>query len=179
MALAYAAASAGAISQFQREVLSYWRKNGRHDLAWRKTTNSYRILVSEIMLQQTQVSRVSEKYREFLKVFPTVKALAGAPLGSVLKVWSGMGYNRRAKYLRDAAQIIVEKYKGQIPRSREALEGLAGVGKYTAAAVRVFAFNEPDVLIETNIRAAIIHYFYLSRRRLDKKVTDSELMPII
>ena len=101
-----------------------------------------------------------EKYKEFLKAFPTVHALAGAPLSDVLKVWSGMGYNRRGKFLRDAAIQIVQKHKGRVPLLYSELVELPGIGPYTASAVRVFAFNQPDVLMETNVRAAIIHHFF-------------------
>ncbi len=110
------------------------------------------------MLQQTQVPRVIEKYKEFLKKFPTVRALAKAPLSDVLKIWSGLGYNRRGKYLHDAAKIIVGEYKGDFKKALE--RPLPGVGPYTRAAVRAFAFNEPGTLIETNIRAAFIHHFF-------------------
>jgi A/G-specific adenine glycosylase len=147
------------IAAFRRAVWKYYRAHGRHDLPWRKTTDPYKILVSEIMLQQTQVSRVIEKYKEFLKSFPSVRALARAPLSEVLRVWSGMGYNRRAKYLREAAKEIVEKQKGRVPFVYSELVELPGVGSYTASAVRVFAFNEPDVFLETNIRAAYIDHF--------------------
>ncbi len=145
---------------FRTTVWKYWRKNGRHDLPWRKTKDPYRILVSEVMLQQTQVSRVQEKYEKFLKVFPTVRKLARAKLADVLKIWSGLGYNRRGKYLHDAAKVIVEKYNGIVPKDKAHLKALPGIGDYTAGAVRVFAFNEFDVLIETNIRAAFIHHFF-------------------
>ncbi len=111
------------------------------------------------MLQQTQVPRVMEKYREFLRAFPTVRALAKAPLSDVLKVWSGMGYNRRGKFLRDAAVAIVEHHGGRVPKDAAILRTLPGIGPYTASAVRVFAFNQPDVLIETNVRTAVIHAF--------------------
>ncbi len=151
---------AARLRSFRSTVWKYWKENGRHNLPWRKTKNPYRILVSEIMLQQTQVSRAVEKYKEFLKKFPTVGALAKAPLADVLRVWSGMGYNRRAKFLRDAAKIVVEEQGGKVPRDFAALRTLPGVGDYTAHAVRVFAWNEPDVLIETNIRAAFIHHFF-------------------
>ncbi len=116
-------------------------------------------MVSEVMLQQTQVPRVIEKYKEFLKKFPTLRALAKAPLSDVLRVWSGLGYNRRGKYLRDAAKLVVEKHRGKVPVVYSELVELPGIGPYTAAAIRVFAYNEPDVLIETNIRAAFIDYF--------------------
>ncbi|KKW45720.1 MAG: HhH-GPD family protein [Candidatus Kaiserbacteria bacterium GW2011_GWA2_58_9] len=112
------------------------------------------------MLQQTQVPRVIGKYNEFLKKFPTVQALARAPLAKVLKVWSGLGYNRRAKFLRDAAVQIVEKYDGKVPCDYDSLRTLSGIGDYTARAIRVFAFNEPDTLLETNIRTVLIHHIY-------------------
>ena len=143
---------------FRATVWRYYKANGRHDLPWRKTTDPYSILVSEVMLQQTQVSRVIEKYKSFLKKFPTVRALAKAPLSEVLKEWSGLGYNRRGKYLHDAAKEIVGRHRGDF---KEALSRpLPGVGPYTKAAVRVFAFDEPDVLIETNIRAVYLQYFF-------------------
>ncbi len=155
---------------FRRDVWNYWKREGRHSLPWRKTTDPYKILVSEVMLQQTQVLRVIPKYKAFLKRFPTARALARAQLSAVLKEWSGLGYNRRGKYLHDAVKKIVAEFRGDF---RQALEhSLPGVGPYTRSAVRVFAFNEPDVLLETNVRTAIIHYFF-SRRRLvhDNDVT--------
>src|SRR3989344_2143970 len=118
-------------------------------LFWERTVelwpakDPYSILVSEVMLQQTQVPRVIEKYKEFLKSFPTTQSLARAPLPNVLKVWSGLGYNRRAKYLHDAAKEIVEKYGGKNPRDFSALRTLSGDGDYTPSPVRVFAFNKP------------------------------------
>lgn len=147
---------------FRATVWEHYKKHGRNDLPWRKTKDPYKILVSEVMLQQTQVLRVIEKYQLFLRAFPNVRRLAEAKLSDVLKVWSGMGYNRRAKYLRAAAETIVRGYGGRVPKAAVVLRGLPGVGPYTANAVRVFAFNEPDVLIETNIRTAYIHHFYSS-----------------
>ena len=151
------------VASFRSVVWGYWERNGRHDLPWRKTKDPYRILVSEMMLQQTQVRRVIGKYKEFLKAFPSVKKLARAPLAEVLRVWSGLGYNRRAKYLHDAA---IKNLK----------EPLAGVGPYTRAAVRVFAHNEPDILLETNIRTAFIHHFLIRKR--DTIIYDSKLIPL-
>jgi len=162
------------IAGFRSTVWKYWKENGRHDLPWRQTKDPYRILVSEVMLQQTQVPRVIEKYKEFLKKFPNVHALAKASLADVLKVWSGLGYNRRGKYLHDTAKEIVA-----VGNIREALaSSLPGVGPYTRAAVRVFAFNEPDILIETNIRAAYIHHFYpfRTRRVLNGLISDKEIL---
>lgn len=161
------------IKKFRRVVLSYWRTHGRHELPWRKTHDPYKILVSEVMLQQTQVPRVIEKYQEFLALFPTVHVLARASLSDVLKVWSGLGYNRRGKYLHDAAKMIAAEFKGSIQDATA--QKLPGVGPYTRAAVRVFAFNEPHTLIETNVRAAFIHHFFPDK----EKVADKELVPLI
>jgi A/G-specific adenine glycosylase len=139
------------------------------------------------MLQQTQVSRVIEKYREFLKAFPTVHALAQAPLADVLRVWSGMGYNRRAKYLREGARVIVAEYGGRVPRDAATLRTIPGIGPYTASAVLIFAFNTPDTMIETNIRAAFIHHFFTKadknpnweNYRSFDKVNDRDLLPLL
>lgn len=152
--------SSSKIEKFRNTVWEYYRLHGRHDLPWRQTNDPYRILVSEIMLQQTQVSRVITKYEEFLRTFPTVQALAKATFPDVLKIWNGLGYNRRAKYLHDAAVSIVGEHRGMFPREYPGLRSIPGIGQYTANAVRVFAFDEPEVLIETNVRTAIIHHFF-------------------
>lgn len=127
------------------------------------------------MLQQTQVDRVIPFFNNFLEKFPTAKALAKAPLRDVLRTWQGLGYNRRAKMLHEAAKSAMIYHSGRVPRSFEDLRTLPGVGDYTAKAVRVFAFNKPEVLIETNIRAVFIHHFFPKK----KKVTDHELLPYI
>lgn len=165
------------IATFRKAVWGYYKKHARNELPWRKTHDPYKILVSEVMLQQTQVPRVIEKYKEFLVAFPTIYLLAQASLSEVLKAWSGLGYNRRAKYLHDAARVIVAEYKGDV-EAATAAKKLRGVGPYTKAAVRVFAFNEPHVLIETNIRAAFIHHFYSSVLQ-NTAIRDRELMPVI
>ena len=162
-------------NNFKKIVLSYWRKNGRHTLLWRQTNDPYAILVSEIMLQQTQVDRVTPYFEKWMKEFPTVQKLADAPLSDVLKVWSGLGYNRRAKLLRACAQAIVESHKGEVPMEYHALVALPAIGPYTAGAIRAFAFNERGVFIETNIRAALIHHFFPT----SKKVRDNRLAPIL
>lgn len=161
------------VPAFRRVVWANYKKNGRHELPWRKTSDPYKILVSEIMLQQTQVPRVIEKYKSFLKKFPAVRALAKAPLSEVLKEWSGLGYNRRGKYLHDAAKVVVSDFGGNFKKALE--QPLPGVGPYTKAAVRVFAFNEPDILIETNIRTAFIQHFFPKKKR----VADNELLPVV
>lgn len=159
------------IKVFQKLVWDFYHKKGRHDLPWRKTKDPYKILVSEVMLQQTQVARVREKYPEFLKKFPTVRTLAQAPLAEVLRVWQGMGYNRRAKYLYDAARVITHTHKGRVSRTEAELRALPGVGHYTANAILAFAHNEPRVFIETNIRRVYIHHFFKNKRGVsDKKI---------
>lgn len=170
------------LANFQKEVVDFFAREGRTHLPWRNMSQSmppgkraYRILVSEVMLQQTQVARVIPYYRAFLTKFPTVKALAEAPLSEVLRAWQGLGYNRRAKMLHDAAKITMINHSGRIPRSYEALSALPGVGEYTAKAVRVFAYHEPEVMIETNIRAVFLHHFFKNRER----VADRELIPLI
>jgi A/G-specific adenine glycosylase len=142
---------------------------------WRTNPTPYRVLVSEIMLQQTQAERVAQKYREFLTAFPSVRSLARAPQGRVLRAWQGLGYNRRALMLRRSAQAVVSRFNGRIPGTIEELRGLPGVGPYTAAAVLVFAWNRPATVLETNIRSVFIHHFFPRRRG----ISDTELIPLI
>lgn len=162
------------LAAFQEAVLAHYREHGR-DLSWRRTRDPYAILVSEVMLQQTQVSRVVPKYEAFLAAFPTIEALASAPLADVLRVWSGLGYNRRAKALHEAARAIVEHHQGAVPRSYEALRALPGIGHATAAQVLAFAFGVAVPYVETNIRAAFIHWFFPER----DQVSDRELLPLV
>jgi A/G-specific adenine glycosylase len=143
-----------------RQVIWNYHKEHRRDFAWRDTHNPYRILVSEIMLQQTQTKRVVPKYESFLKQFPSTKALATAQLGSVLIAWQGLGYNRRAKALKHAAEIIEGKFGGRFPKNYQELLDLPGIGQSTAGALMAFAFNKPFAFIETNIRAVFIHFFF-------------------
>jgi len=161
--------------RFRSLVYTYRDRHGRHDLPWRRTTEPYHILVSEIMLQQTQVDRVVVFYERFLEKFPTIDSLARAPLGDVLRLWQGLGYNRRAKMLHACAGAVVKLYGGRMPDTYTELLSLPGVGPYTAGAVMAFAYNQPVVMIETNIRAAHIHHFFPQR----DTVHDSELMPLI
>ncbi len=162
-------------AEFKRIVRSYWRRHGRHDLPWRKTENPYHILVSEIMLQQTQVSRVIDAYRSFLKMFPSFRVLARATSADVLRVWQGLGYNRRALMLQRCAIEVVKHHKGALPNTYEALCALPGIGPYTAGAILAFAFNIPRAMIETNIRRVYLHHFFPRGRN----VPDTRLIPII
>ncbi len=163
------------VSQFQNTVWKYYRAHGRDNLPWRKTKDPYKILVSEVMLQQTQVDRVIPFYKNFLKQFPTLHTLAQAPLAKVLIAWQGLGYNRRAKMLHETAKAAVEKHSGKLPKGKEALMQLPGIGPYTAGAVSAFAHNEDGIFIETNIRTVITHYFFPKK----EKVSDAEIVPIL
>jgi A/G-specific adenine glycosylase len=146
--------------------LKKFYKTHKRDLPWRRTRDPYKILVSEVMLQQTQVERVISKYKAFLKEFPNVSSLAKAPLSKVLGQWQGLGYNRRGKFLHEAAKVIVkESWEEKLP----------GVGPYTRAAVEAFAFNKPGVFIETNIRTVFTHFYFRNR----EGVRDQELLPLI
>jgi A/G-specific adenine glycosylase len=162
------------INNFRKRVYRHFNKHGR-DFPWRQTNNPYHILVSEIMLQQTQVDRVIDKYALFIKTFPTLHSLAIAPLDKLLRTWQGLGYNRRALMLQKCARHIVKDYNGTVPDGPELLEKLPGLGKATSASICAFAFNKPVIFIETNIRSVIIHEFFPNR----KNVTDNELLPLV
>ena len=160
-------------AEFLETIWSYYAKHGR-DLPWRQpendgTFNGYKILVSEIMLQQTQVTRVVEKYQQFLVRFPDVQTLANAALVDVLAIWSGLGYNRRAQFLHQAAQKISADYAGSIPKNLEDLISLPGVGHNTAAAILAYTYNVPTTFVETNIRTVYIYHFFADQTGVDDK----------
>ncbi len=162
------------VRAFRKKIYEYYRQHGR-DLPWRKTRNPYRVLVSEIMLQQTQVERVLDKYQEFLAVFPDFSALAKARPRKLLTVWQGMGYNRRALALKALAQKVVDEQGGKLPSDPDTLIALPGIGKYTSGAVAAFAFNKPVVFMDTNIRRVFIHEFFYDRNN----VNDEEIIPLV
>lgn len=167
------------ISHFLNTVSDYYARHGRYDLLWRqphgKAYDPYRIMVSEIMLQQTQVVRVTSKYQEFLSRFPDISSLARSSLGEVLQVWQGLGYNRRAKFLWQAAQAVCLQHGGVVPRSTEQLVALPGIGSNTAGAIMAYAWDEPAVFIETNVRTVYIHHFFAD----SDAITDAEIRPLI
>ncbi|MCM0080500.1 A/G-specific adenine glycosylase [Geomonas sp. Red32] len=169
-----AALSEEEASAFRERILAYYRAHGR-SLPWRETRDPYAILVSEIMLQQTQVDRVREKYRAFLAVFPGFEELARAPLADVLSLWQGLGYNRRAISLKLCAEAVVERCGGRLPGGIPELEALPGIGPYTARAVALFAFGEPTPFIETNIRSVYLHHFFPG----EEKVSDALILPLV
>jgi A/G-specific adenine glycosylase len=166
--------SPSAIRTFRKKIFDYYRTAGR-DLPWRKTKNPYHILISEIMLQQTQVERVTGKYPEFLAAFPDFESLAEAPLPRLLRLWQGMGYNRRALLLRSLARKIVGEHRGRLPSDPMILIGLPGIGPYTVGAVMAFAFNKPVVFLDTNIRRVYIDAFFPAR----EKIRDDEIAPLV
>ena len=145
------------------------------DLPWRDTHDPYAILLSEVMLQQTQVSRVMGRWEQWLETFPTIADLASAPLPPVLELWQGMGYNRRALNLKRCAEEVVAMHDGVVPSDKKALLGLPGIGPSTSAGVRVFAFRQPDMYLETNVRAVFIHELFPGR----ESVADKELVSLV
>lgn len=164
-----------AIRSFRNTVYDYYHKHGRHDLPWRKTADPYHILVSEIMLQQTQVPRVISKYIRFVEQFGTIESLAKSSTKDVLEVWQGLGYNRRALMLQKMAVDIVNRFERKVPQTEDDLLTLPGIGPYTASAVMAFAFNKPSIVIDTNIRSVMIHHFFRDRMN----VTDREVRPVV
>lgn len=143
-------------------------------MPWRKTRNPYKVLISEVMLQQTQVSRVLPKYKEFLREFPTCGTLAQVSNKKLLAVWKGLGYWRRALFLKETARQIVRNYKGKFPEDVEALRALPGIGLYTARALACFAFGNREAFLDTNIRRLYLHFFFSNK----KSVSDNEILAI-
>lgn len=159
---------------FQKFIWDFYRTQGR-PFAWRNSDNPYHIVVSEIMLQQTQTYRVEPKFEQFLGAFTTWHSLASAPLRDVLAVWQGLGYNRRGIALHNIAKKVVNEFNGQLPDDPEVLVNFPGIGKATAGSICAFAFNKPTVFIETNIRAVLIYCFFNDQ----ENVHDNDLMPLI
>jgi A/G-specific adenine glycosylase len=166
--------SSQGIPAFRQMVLSHYEQYGR-DMAWRNTTDPYQILVSEIMLQQTQVERVTTKFPEFIRAFPDFASLATAPLANVLTVWQGLGYNRRAIALQKCAIRVMDEYEGILPADVDILATFPGIGRATASSIAAFAFNIPVVFIETNIRRVFIHFFFTDT----DTVSDAEILPLV
>lgn len=165
-------------NQFNEMLWDFYAKNARDSLPWRQpepngSFSPYKILVSEIMLQQTQVTRVIEKYNQWLGVFPDFQTLAAAPFADVLQVWLGLGYNRRAKFLHECAKQVIER--GELPKTQKELTQLKGIGPNTAGAIIAYAYNQPVVFIETNIRTVFLHHFFAD----EIGVSDADLLEYI
>tara|TARA_Y100000310_G_scaffold247779_1_gene253477 strand:- start:548 stop:1318 length:771 start_codon:yes stop_codon:yes gene_type:complete len=159
---------------FQFKILSWYEKN-RRELPWRRTKNPYYILVSEMMLQQTQVDRVIPKYEAWLQAFPSLKTLAIASKEEVLQLWSGLGYNNRALRLQQLAQLLKDK---PFPQTEEELLALPGIGPYTARAILAFAFNKEVPVVDTNIRRVLIHELKLQENISEKELEEVALQQI-
>jgi A/G-specific adenine glycosylase len=166
--------SAKDIGAFQDAVYSHYRKEGRV-FPWRKDTRPWGILVSEFMLQQTQAARVVQYWSTWMEKWPSPKLFHKASMEDALRAWYGLGYNRRCYHLKDCARRILKEYDGEVPDSPGDLEQLPGIGPYTARAVPCFAYNVPTVFIETNIRAAVLHFFFKDKTG----VRDKELIPVL
>jgi A/G-specific adenine glycosylase len=143
------------MKRLQRLLLDWYAAGGRDHLPWRRTRDPYRVLVSEFMLQQTQVDRVLPKYKAFVERFPDVRSLAAASTADVLRLWKGLGYNSRAVRLKQLARAVVDRFDGQMPSDEETLRSLPGVGPYTVAAIRAFAFDLDDAAVDTNVRRVV------------------------
>ncbi len=155
------------IIAFRKLVYSYYRSNSRAHLPWRTDYNPYHIFISEVMLQQTQVDRVISKFIDFTGLFPDFRTLAESSLEDVLAAWKGLGYNRRAMALRNAARMIVQTFGCTLPDSPEQLRTLPGIGNATAASITAFAFNKPVVFLETNIRTVLIYHFFRDKQNIN------------
>lgn len=162
------------LDAFVQKVWEFYRANKR-EFPWRETPTPYRVFVSEIMLQQTQTSRSIDKFHEFLTAFPNFQSLAAASFPEVLRVWKGLGYNRRALWIQKSAQIICSECKGQLPQTPQELEALPGIGPATARSITTFAWNKPTIFIETNIRSVFLHEFFKDV----PDVHDKDLLPLV
>lgn len=162
------------LSDFINTVYSYYQENKRV-FSWREHITPYRVFVSEVMLQQTQTYRVEPKFNEFVENFNSFEELADADFAQVLLYWKGLGYNRRALNLQKAARMIVDQHSGALPNDEQALDDLPGIGAATAASIACYAFNQPTVFIETNIRTVYIYHFFPGRT----DVHDNELRPLV
>lgn len=166
--------STKAINRFVSTIYDYYADNKR-SFSWRETSDPYKIVLSEIMLQQTQTDRVKEKYEQFVAAFPTLSILARVSFSDVLVMWQGLGYNRRALAIHQFAQQIVAHYGGIIPDDPTILCTFKGIGPSTASSICAFAYNKPTVFIETNIRTVYLQCFFLGKTG----ITDKELMPLV
>ncbi|MFC1626754.1 Fe-S cluster assembly protein HesB [Patescibacteria group bacterium] len=167
------------IQVFQSKIFDWWVDHKR-DLPWRDTHDPYYIFVSEMMLQQTQVSRVIEKYQYFIRKYPLITDIAMVSLGDVIKEWQGLGYNRRAKYLKETCTKVVHSYNGIFPKDEDILCTLPGVGTYTARAIMVFSYKIDIAMIDTNIRQIITHYFYDNKLQKESDIQNvaEQILPI-
>ena len=162
------------IKTFQKIIYSYFKQYGR-DFPFRKEINPYNVVVSEMMLQQTQTSRVVEKFQQFIRKFPDFQSLANSPLNDVLKIWQGLGYNRRAVALKKIAEKVVNEFDEILPADVEILKSFPQIGHNTASSIVAFAFNMATFFIEVNIRRVYIYFFFPGKSSIEDRV----IMPIV
>lgn len=173
---------------FQTYLLDWYTKHGRNNLPWRQTYHPYHVLVSELMLQQTQVNRVIPKFEQFISLFPDYQSLAKASTAQLIQAWQGLGYNRRVLFLQKTAQKIMADYQGRMPTTQQALLSLPGIGPYTCSAILAFAYKQPVLVLETNIRAVYIYHFFSDTNQINNanqpahtsiKITDEQITPLL
>ncbi|MFP3089309.1 A/G-specific adenine glycosylase [Treponema sp. TIM-1] len=162
------------ISEFKEIIYSHFEEKGR-TFPWREDPRPWGVMVSEFMLQQTQIERVIPYWERWMRLWPTPGDLAEVSLEDALREWSGLGYNRRGRFLTECARLIARKYQGEVPEKPAILLSLPGIGAYTAGAIACFGYNYPSVFIETNIRASVIHFFFQNQEAVD----DREIFPIL
>ncbi|MFX1235972.1 MAG: A/G-specific adenine glycosylase [Promethearchaeota archaeon] len=162
------------LKTFQGIIYSYYKRSGRN-FPFRTDISPYNVLISEIMLQQTQTSRVADKFLEFINKFPNFNELANAKTNEILKVWQGLGYNRRALALKKIAKIVVNEYEGKLPEDINILKSFPQIGHNTASSILTFSFNKPTYFVETNIRRVYIHFFFRDKNL----ISDEEILPLV
>ncbi len=162
------------IIQFQQKIYEFYFKNKRN-FVWRNDITAYRIFISEVMLQQTQTSRVIFKFQQWIEKFPDFATVAQASQHEILATWQGLGYNSRGLRLARAAQIIMEKFNGKLPETIQDLESLPGIGPNTAGSISAVAWKKPVIFIETNIRTVFLHEFFKNQ----ELVCDKEILPLV
>jgi A/G-specific adenine glycosylase len=164
-------------SAFQKKILDWYFENKR-DLPWRTTREPYSILISEVMSQQTQLTRVVPKYKAWIEKFPVIESLANAKLSDVLQYWSGLGYNRRALHLKKTAEVVVEKYHGHFPQTENELKSLPGIGRYTARALLCFSFDHQIAVVDTNVRKVILTQILIPENSINQIVKQSDKLTV-
>lgn len=164
------------IAAFQKTIMQFYKKN-RRSFSWRDDISDYKVFVSEVMLQQTQAGRVEGYFGRFISMYPTFQALAKAKTGDLLQLWKGLGYNRRALNLREAAIIISNQFHGELPHDVDVIDSFPGIGRATACSILVFSKNVPISFIETNIRRVFLHYFF--QKSKEGSVADREILPLV
>lgn len=164
--------------KFNNLLYTFYKENKRF-FSFREIINPYHIFISEIMLQQTKITTVNNKFNSFIEVFPNFDSLSNSSLDLLLIKWKGLGYNRRAIYLKENAKKIVNEYNGILPQEKTILKSFLGIGEATASSIITYTYNIPTIFIETNIRAVFIYHFFLKNLEYKEKITDKEIYPLI